>query len=58
MHPHSRRFPHRPCVLCAVQNFERGMGEAQLGRLVDVLKLRRIWAVNVGENFAVSREVS
>ncbi|GAB4819352.1 hypothetical protein N2152v2_006398 [Parachlorella kessleri] len=39
-----------------IQNFEHGMGDVQLDRLIDVLKLRRIWAVNVGENFAVSQE--
>lgn len=40
-----------------LQNFERGMGDAQLDRLVSVLRQGRIWAVNVGENFGVSRQV-
>jgi len=30
-----------------IQNFERGFKDAQLSKLVDVLRLRRIWAVNV-----------
>ncbi len=34
------------------------MGDAQLDRLIGVLKQRRIWALNVGENFGVSPQVS
>ncbi|KAK9821293.1 hypothetical protein WJX81_001784 [Elliptochloris bilobata] len=37
-----------------IQNFERGFGDAQLRRLTAVLRQRRIWALNVGENFRVS----
>ena len=37
-----------------IQNFEQGFGDDQLLRLLDVLKLGRIWAVNVGENFQTS----
>jgi len=29
------------------------MGDAQLAHLLEVLKLKRIWAVNIGENFQV-----
>ena len=29
----------------------QGMGDAQLMHLLEVLKLKRIWAVNIGENF-------
>jgi hypothetical protein len=37
-----------------IQNFERGMVDGVLGRLTTILRLRRIWAVNVGENFELS----
>eukprot|EP00884_Botryococcus_braunii_P006272 jgi/Botrbrau1/15646/Bobra.4_1s0030.1 len=37
-----------------IQNFEQGMQDPQLDRLTEVLKLKRIWAVNVGENFHIS----
>ena len=33
--------------------FLQGMGDAQLAHLLEVLKLKRIWAVNIGENFQV-----
>ena len=37
-----------------LQNFERGMGDAQLERLTETLKVNRnIWALNVGENFEI-----
>jgi hypothetical protein len=39
-----------------LQNFERGVGDAQIGRLIDVLKRGRIWAVNLGENGEVSKD--
>jgi hypothetical protein len=42
---------------CLPQNFENGMGDAQLDRLIGVLKQGRIWAVNVGENFGISQQV-
>ncbi len=29
----------------------QGMGDPQLMHLLEVLKLKRIWAVNIGENF-------
>ena len=32
------------------------MGDAQLMHLLEVLKLKRIWAVNIGENFQVRYE--
>jgi len=34
----------------------QGMFDDQLAHLTRVLKLGRIWAVNVGENFRTSRE--
>ena len=34
-----------------IQNFEDGFFDEQLERLTDVLKLKRIWCLNVGENF-------
>eukprot|EP00241_Pyramimonas_parkeae_P002672 CAMPEP_0114225824 /NCGR_PEP_ID=MMETSP0058-20121206/889_1 /TAXON_ID=36894 /ORGANISM="Pyramimonas parkeae, CCMP726" /LENGTH=508 /DNA_ID=CAMNT_0001336477 /DNA_START=57 /DNA_END=1580 /DNA_ORIENTATION=- len=37
-----------------IQNFEPGFLDEQLDRLTEVLKLRRIWGLNVGENFGVS----
>eukprot|EP00803_Ostreobium_quekettii_P003889 evm.model.scf_407EXC.2 EVM.evm.TU.scf_407EXC.2 scf_407EXC:14109-19988(-) len=37
-----------------IQNFEWGMYDEQLELLADVLKQRRIWALNVGENFHTS----
>jgi hypothetical protein len=36
------------------QNFEHGFFDQQLESLMKVLKLRRIWGLNVGENFGVS----
>ena len=39
-----------------LQNFERGVGDAQIDKLVGVLKLRRIWAINLGENGDVSKD--
>ena len=32
----------------------QGFGDKQLEALTDVLRQQRIWAVNVGENFAIS----
>ena len=40
-----------------IQNFEAGMRDAQLDGLARLLRLRRIWAVNVGENFHTSQAV-
>jgi len=37
-----------------IQNFERGFLDEQLEKLTEVLKLKRIWGLNVGENFNVS----
>lgn len=34
-----------------IQNFEDGFFDEQLERLTEVLKLKRIWCLNVGENF-------
>ena len=44
------------CVECLyIQNFERGMHDEQLGRLVDlVLTKGKIWALNIGENFRIT----
>ena len=39
-----------------LQNFERGVGDAEIDKLIDVLKLGRIWAVNLGENGDVSKD--
>ncbi len=33
------------------------MGDAQLMHLMEVLKLKRIWAVNIGENFQARLEL-
>jgi hypothetical protein len=33
----------------------QGMLDPQLARLAEVLKLQRIWAVNVGENFEITQ---
>ncbi|KAK9795568.1 hypothetical protein WJX73_002300 [Symbiochloris irregularis] len=37
-----------------IQNFEKGMRDEQLAHLVQVLRRKRIWALNVGENFHIS----
>ncbi|CAL8463490.1 g3024 [Coccomyxa elongata] len=37
-----------------IQNFEWGMLDPQLEHLEAVLRLRRIWALNVGENFQIT----
>lgn len=37
-----------------IQNFEDGFLDEQLDGLLDVLRLKRIWAVNVGENMRTS----
>jgi hypothetical protein len=34
-----------------IQNFEDGFFDEQLAKLTEVLKLKRIWCLNVGENF-------
>mmetsp|Transcript_13196 Transcript_13196/g.23435 ORF Transcript_13196/g.23435 Transcript_13196/m.23435 type:complete len:784 (+) Transcript_13196:141-2492(+) len=39
-----------------MQNLEEGMDDEVLQRLTDVLKGSKIWALNVGENFGVSRQ--
>lgn len=36
------------------QNFEHGFFDQQLESLMEVLKMKRIWGLNVGENFGVS----
>ncbi len=43
--------PARPHLL-------QGMRDAQLDRLARLLRRRRIWAVNVGENFGTTQAVS
>lgn len=51
-------YPLRPsphAQVLYIQNFEWGMRDAQLDYLIGVLRLGRIWAVNVGENFCISR---
>jgi len=40
------------------QNFEKGLLDGQLDRLAGVLRRRRIWALNVGENFGTTQAVS
>lgn len=52
--PSHRLGPAPPACL---QNFECGMGDAQLERLAGVLRRGRIWALNAGENFRISRKV-
>ena len=37
-----------------IQNFEDGFFDEQLERLTEVLKLKRIWCLNVGENFVTT----
>ena len=39
-----------------IQNFEKAMQDPQLERLTGVLRLGRIWALNCGENFRISKE--
>jgi hypothetical protein len=39
-------------ALCCAQ----GMTDAQLGRLTEVLRNGRIWALNVGENFRITQD--
>jgi len=36
------------------QNFEHGFFDQQLESLMEVLKMKHIWGLNVGENFGVS----
>lgn len=40
------------------QNFEKGLMDGQLDKLAGVLRRRRIWALNVGENFGTTQAVS
>ena len=45
------------CTMCEalyIQNFEKGMLDEQVEHLGQVLKQRNIWALNIGENFAIS----
>ena len=37
-----------------IQNFESGFFDEHLVRLAEVLRLKRIWCLNVGENFRTS----
>mmetsp|Transcript_18336 Transcript_18336/g.51364 ORF Transcript_18336/g.51364 Transcript_18336/m.51364 type:complete len:560 (-) Transcript_18336:2509-4188(-) len=37
-----------------IQNFEKGMHDSQLKHLTCILEQKRIWALNVGENFEIS----
>ena len=39
-----------------IHNFEQGMTDAQIDLLIKVLEKGRIWILNVGENFQVSRD--
>lgn len=48
--PSRHLFAARPCL--------QGMLDAQLDRLARLLRRRRIWAVNVGENFGTTQAVS
>lgn len=54
-HLHTRQrgtaahVPHRD------DNAMQGMLDKQIDRLCDVLRLERIWAINVGENFEVTQ---
>ena len=38
-----------------IHNFEEGMRDAQMAHLTRVLKKGHIWALNVGENFRITR---
>ena len=39
-----------------IHNFEEGMHDAQLEHLMRVLKKGFIWALNIGENFKLTRK--
>ncbi len=59
MHKHMRKPKTTICTQIYTQNLNtsQGMLDAQLDRLITVLQQGRIWALNVGENFAITRKV-
>lgn len=49
---------NRVCQALYLQNLNRAMGDAQLKTLIDLLKSKnRLWALNIGENYNISREM-
>eukprot|EP01052_Picozoa_sp_SAG31_P071310 SAG31_NODE_30222_length_384_cov_0.550877_1_plen_54_part_10 len=42
------------CEALYIQNFEKGMLDEQVEHLGRVLQKGYIWALNIGENFAIS----
>eukprot|EP01041_Mallomonas_annulata_P002743 gene2743-5406_t len=45
---------NRVCQALYIQNFSRAIGDDQITALVEVLKTKFIWCVNIGENYEVS----
>jgi hypothetical protein len=42
------------CEALYLQNFSQGVREPQLIKLIEVLRLGRIWSINLGENYEIS----
>ena len=38
-----------------VQNISRAMGDTQLKSLLELLKRKQIWCLNIGENYEVTK---
>jgi hypothetical protein len=47
-------YQNRKCQALYVQNVTRAMGDIQLEKLVTLLRRRRIWCLNLGENYGVT----
>jgi hypothetical protein len=47
---------NRVCQALYVQNFSRALGDDQLDRLTKLLVKKKIWCLNLGENYMVSIE--
>ena len=44
------------CQALYVQNLERAIEDKQLRRLIEILKVRPIWCINIGETYHISKK--
>jgi hypothetical protein len=52
----SSLYKNRICQALYAQNLSKAMTDRQLRQLIELLKKRKIWCLNLGENYEVSTE--
>lgn len=48
-------YRNKVCQAMYVQNISRAMGDTQLKSLLELLKRKQIWCLNIGENYEVTK---